>query len=356
VNDPITGHNYAIREPMVSGNGLKGCTNTTTASGTPDDPATSKCKACTPPPGKTAKDVSNCLLNAHMAYATPNLYMNLPDPADGFKWGPNSNTYAATLAKCCADPSSSGLGIVPGWNHRPAVPCPTPVVPTPPVGPTPVGPTPVGPTPAAAGCVPVFKSLVAKKTGNIQMTDQWPGNSCELAFGSPSAAGMSFEAKVDVPAGCTGKLEYLQLIDRCDQVQDTAGTNQRIKTGGFVLDTKDPYPTESVSKSGTAIIIKTSDSPGGGFTNGNKFLFAVDKFKMWVMWTPDSPAGAPRVPLAKVNWQWTAKTNKTGTTGCASAWTISADSASGGTGAATTTAPTWSQVYPTDFSFGPGTC
>jgi hypothetical protein len=38
--------------------------------------------------------------------------------------GPNSNTFAATLAAaCCDDATSTGLGWVPGWEHSPAPPC-----------------------------------------------------------------------------------------------------------------------------------------------------------------------------------------------------------------------------------------
>jgi Domain of unknown function (DUF4157) len=340
VYDPNNGNKYAIREPFVWGNGLRGCINSTTASKPPDDPKTSTCKPCNPQPGKTTKDVSDCILNAHLGYPSPNIYMNMFDPSDRFHWGPNSNTYAATLAKCCADPSSSGLGKVPGWNHKPSTPCSA----------KPVGPV----APAAAGCVPTFKSLTAKKTGNIQMTDSWNGK-CELAFGVNSAPGMSFETKVDVPAGCTGTLAYVQLIDRCLQRTEASGTNKSLKTSGFALDTSDPYSDKKVTAPGT-FTMKDSDSPSGGYAGTNTFLYVTDQFKMWVMWTPDSPAGAPRVPLAKVDWNWTAKSNKTGTTGCASAWTISADSASGGTGAATTTPPTWSKQYQKDFKFGPGTC
>ena len=122
VNDPPK--NYAIRD-LVSGNGISGCSTKTDASGAPDVPATSTCKSCDPKLGQTPADVSRCLSAAHSAYASPNIYRNLPDPGDSFRWGPNSNSYAATLAKCCADSSKSGLGIVPGWNHSPAGPCPS---------------------------------------------------------------------------------------------------------------------------------------------------------------------------------------------------------------------------------------
>jgi hypothetical protein len=66
-------------------------------------------------------DVSKCLRGAYAAYSDPSVYQN--------PRGPNSNTFAATLAKaCCADSSSTGLGSVPGWDQSPAPPCPTALV------------------------------------------------------------------------------------------------------------------------------------------------------------------------------------------------------------------------------------
>ena len=123
VNDPPA--NYAIREPLYSGNGISGCANTTDASGPPDDPATSTCKPCLPPPGQTLDDLSSCLRNVHLGYASPGIYRNLPDPGDGWSWGPNSNSYVAAMALCCDSFDPSGLGSLPGWNHSPARPCPS---------------------------------------------------------------------------------------------------------------------------------------------------------------------------------------------------------------------------------------
>lgn len=121
INDPPA--NYAIRW-LVSGNGLKGCALATDASPAPDVVATSTCKRCDPAPGSSLADLSNCLQSTHSAYPSPNLYRNLPDPKDGWRHGPNSNSYAAAMARCCNNFSPSGLGILPGWNHRPADPCP----------------------------------------------------------------------------------------------------------------------------------------------------------------------------------------------------------------------------------------
>lgn len=137
VNDPPD--NYAIRG-LVSGNGVTAsCATTTDRSDSMDDPATSRCKFCLPAPGQSKADLSRCLRATHDAYPSPNVYRNLPDPKDGFRHGPNSNSYAAAMARCCWAFDPSGLGIMPGWKHAPAPPCPEEptAVPEPAEGPAP---------------------------------------------------------------------------------------------------------------------------------------------------------------------------------------------------------------------------
>jgi len=105
--------NYAV-QTLISGNFVKGCAVKTATSTDPQE-YTPNVKECLPKSGVT--DLSRCLLDAYNSYADPSVYKN--------PFGPNSNTFAATLAKtCCADGSSVGLGLVPGWNHDPAPPCP----------------------------------------------------------------------------------------------------------------------------------------------------------------------------------------------------------------------------------------
>jgi uncharacterized protein DUF4157 len=105
--------NYAV-QTLVSGNFVEGCAVKTATSTDPQE-YTPNVKECVPKSGVT--DLSRCLLDTYNSYADPSLYEN--------PFGPNSNTFAATLAKtCCADGSSKGLGWVPGWNHNPAPPCP----------------------------------------------------------------------------------------------------------------------------------------------------------------------------------------------------------------------------------------
>jgi uncharacterized protein DUF4157 len=389
INDPPA--NYAIRD-LLSGNGVTtSCTAKTDASGPPDDPAGGDtiCKPCNAGPGRTLADLSRCLRATYAAYAQPNLYRNLPDPNDSWHHGPNSNSFAAAMAGCCVGFSPAGLGRLPGWNHRPAGPCRDAMSEqeeddAPDAGPSDAGPSDAGPSdaeeplpggvpdagspdagaPADAGgtapvaaCRPTLTSLTATKTDDIGMTTAW--GSCQLRLGKNGGPGMTFKSVVDVPAGCTGTLQYVQLIDRCLQRRDASNTDERLKTGGYVLDTADPYPfggSQRVTSPGT-VNFQTDDSPNGGNAAGYVYRHGVDGFKMWLLWTPDAPVASPRVSLAMVEWDWTAKANKTGTTGgCVADWTVSDDSAHGGTGAATPTLPTWSQTYPTDFSYGPGIC
>jgi hypothetical protein len=104
--------NYAI-QALYSGNPVNGCALKTATSTDPQG-YTPNVKPCDPKPG--VKDVSQCLRDTYNSYADPSVYKNPK--------GPNSNTFAATLAKtCCADGSSNGLGRVPGWDHDPALPC-----------------------------------------------------------------------------------------------------------------------------------------------------------------------------------------------------------------------------------------
>jgi len=104
--------NLAIQQ-LQSGNFLRGCAVKTDTSTDPQS-HTPNVKPCNPKPG--IGDVSACLRQAFSAYADPSYYAN--------PRGPNSNTFAGTLARaCCADASSKGLGSVPGWNHSPAGGC-----------------------------------------------------------------------------------------------------------------------------------------------------------------------------------------------------------------------------------------
>jgi hypothetical protein len=162
---------YAVTD-LVSGNFVRGCAAKTDRSPDPRG-KTPLLKPCKPKSGVT--DLSRCLRDAYSRYADPSVYSNeavtvgagggalvggaagaiggaavgsLLGPVGTIAGGiiggvaglvggavggarltskvngPNSNTFAATLAtSCCEDATSSGLGWVPGWEHRPAPPC-----------------------------------------------------------------------------------------------------------------------------------------------------------------------------------------------------------------------------------------
>jgi hypothetical protein len=73
------------------------------------------CVDCEPAPGVT--DVRACLRSAFMSYNNPSLYLGV---------GPNSNTFAGTLARTCCTGITAGIGTLlgncPGWFDAPAPP------------------------------------------------------------------------------------------------------------------------------------------------------------------------------------------------------------------------------------------
>jgi hypothetical protein len=212
------------------------------------------------------------------------------------------------------------------------------------------------PTPAAP-CKPTMKSFEAKKTGSVVMTDAWRAPVCELAFGTPSAEGVTFESEVDVPSGCTGKLEYVQLVDYCFERRTAAGSAWSHRRSSEVgLDTSDPYASKTVASAGR-VTFKSTDSPGWPGTGMDRVNVKKAKFNMYLLWTPDSPSGSPRVGLGVADWHWKADATKTGSSGtCSADWTVSGVDAAGGVGRATTTVPTWTKVYPGDATSGTGQC
>ena len=119
-------YRYAIISPLCPASSSDGPIRGTTAQKWDNSPdpcgKTPTCLPCNPRPGIT--DVGACLRSAFSGYQPLSLYKAL---------GPNSNTFAGTLARsCCAgmDPKPGALGNCPGWNDPPAparaggTPCP----------------------------------------------------------------------------------------------------------------------------------------------------------------------------------------------------------------------------------------
>ncbi len=204
------------------------------------------------------------------------------------------------------------------------------------------------------GACLTVNSMEAKKTGNIVMTTAWPPpDRCEMVFGEPNASGMAVETDIDVPWGCRGKLEYVQLVDSCRQLRIDQKDFRR-KSTGYILDKQDPWRSVSINSPGNSTFF-AKDSPGQPVMDRLSFVSADDKFKTWLLWTP---AGGSRTPLAKVEWYWKAKATRIGTSGgCTADWKISEPDAKGGIGAPTTEMPTWTEdTKKLNESAEPGTC
>ena len=117
---------YAVIGPLCPANWYDNPLTGTTAQKWDNSPdpcgKTPRCVPCNPAEGVT--DVAQCMRDAFNRYNNPSLYKGL---------GPNSNTFAGTLARtCCAGmvPKPPALGNCPGWDDPPAparagaTPCP----------------------------------------------------------------------------------------------------------------------------------------------------------------------------------------------------------------------------------------
>jgi hypothetical protein len=105
--------------PLISGANLGLPLNPTAAMKTDrsPDPCGRKadCVPCKPRPG--VRDLATCFRQAYSAYPVKSEYIVFP--------GPNSNTFAGTLARACCEGMESAPAswkAVPGWGHSPASP------------------------------------------------------------------------------------------------------------------------------------------------------------------------------------------------------------------------------------------
>jgi hypothetical protein len=220
-----------------------------------------------------------------------------------------------------------------------------PSPPTPQPTPTPVPGPDASPAPTPApkpACKPTLKSFEAKKTpgaGEMVKDDQGT-DTCVLSFSKGGrTAGMHFDVEVDVPSGCTGTLELLQLVDVCHEQRDEDNQNW-VNSRCKGLDTQDPYKAWRVTKAGT-FKERDEDSPiVAPFLGRDVVNLKKGEFTMYLLWTPDSPPGSPRIGLAVANWQWKATATKTGRSGaCPDQWKVSNVDATGGKGTPITNAP-----------------
>ncbi len=195
------------------------------------------------------------------------------------------------------------------------------------------------PATATPPCVPKFISLKAEITGTVGVREV--NGRCQLVLGEQGKTnGATFTSKVDVPPGCTGTLQYVQLVNMCRSL--TQGIDLRRSTGGADwIDLQDPIDEQKVSKAGS-VEFSSNDSPGQPVTSKAERVQAKDSFKTWLMWKPDQPADAHRVPLAVTTWSWSAiaEAKKPDETDCTKRWTVTQQKTAGGSGKATKDSPT----------------
>jgi Domain of unknown function (DUF4157) len=198
--------------------------------------------------------------------------------------------------------------------------------------PSPANPQAPGPTPAAAPCIPKLNSMEAKITGTVGVREA--EGRCQLILGTEKKAnGATFTSKVDIPAGCTGTLQYVQLVDMCRGFHLTNGEDWRKKTGADWIDTHDPIDQQQVSSAGM-VEFTSNDSPGQGLSPQFVSVHVSDSFKLWLLWKPDQPADANRVPIAMATWSWSAdaKAAQPDSDDCAKTFTVTAHHATPGIG------------------------
>lgn len=198
---------------------------------------------------------------------------------------------------------------------------------------------PESPPPKSSPCVPLYKSLTAAITGTVGVREV--NGRCALILGTPGKAnGATFTSKVEVPTGCPGTLQYVQLTNMCRSFHLFTGKNLRRNTGGDWIDTKDPVDEQHVTSSGP-VEFSTNDSPHQPVVPSIERVKAVDTFKMWLMWKPDQPPDANRVPLAIVTWKWSgeAKVKNDSEEDCAKRWVVTSQNSKGGKGKVTKDSP-----------------
>jgi hypothetical protein len=207
--------------------------------------------------------------------------------------------------------------------------------------PQPPPPKPQAPAPATAAtpCIPKLKSLQVKITGSVGVRDV--NGSCEFLLGTRGKSnGATFTSKVDVPAACTGTLQYVQLVDMCRTFHLTSGKDIRRKTGGYWIDTQDPIDQQHAPSAGS-VEFESNDSPGQPIGGPVERVQVKDSFKIWLMWKPDQPANANRVPLAMAIWSWSAeaKVADPNEVDCAKRLKVIRSKTAGGAGKSTKASP-----------------
>jgi hypothetical protein len=161
-------------------------------------------------------------------------------------------------------------------------------------------------------CAPKIIRFEAKP-GRVQVNDfRLPGKDlhCWLCCGVPGIAeGITFIAEVELPAGCSGTLEFVQnvkpMVRVSPGVKDRANPSECIDAKAkWYLDVSDPYLGRSFPIGSGVTVISETDSPCVCLSDiPVEQAETIQDFRMFLMWRPNLPQ-ARREAVAEIVWSW----------------------------------------------------
>lgn len=191
--------------------------------------------------------------------------------------------------------------------------------------------------------------------GTVQLTDA----KNRVVIYPPPATGITFNARVKVPAGFTeGSWHYVQIINPSRGYKVTAtGKCFSIRTTKTVVDTTYPYePPPYDPDAGSPGSYPTGDTfriekdhPSAGLPDDHNQAWGADIWETYIMFKP-AGAASKWVPLRVVRWKWNyCCTNTEGT------WSLDEKGASASSWKSISDHPTW-DGNSTDLAFEEVVC
>jgi hypothetical protein len=203
------------------------------------------------------------------------------------------------------------------------------------------------PAPKPAASCPTFISLTAT-INTPKVSDSCKGQKCRLELGccttprdtcgSTKDSGAAFKGTIDVPAGCTGELGFMQNIVSSNRKRTlTDKSNECVASTSPLADGGVPWKgcKISVATAGSHTV-ESDDCPFLLLLDNMTAASVKDSFKTFLIWKTGDKGWKT---IGLVSWSWNASTTQKKGTDCASKWTAPGGSASTETGAASTEVP-----------------
>lgn len=204
------------------------------------------------------------------------------------------------------------------------------------------------PAPKPASSCPTFVSLTAT-INTPKVSDSCKGPKCRLELGccttprdtcgSTKDSGAAFKGTIDVPAGCTGELGFMQNLVSSDRKRTlTDKSNECVAITSPLADGGVPWKgcKISVTTAGPQTI-ESDDCPNVLLLDNMTAASVKDSFKTFLIWKVTGGKGWKTIGM--VSWSWSASTVQKKGADCASKWTAPGGSSSTLTGTASTEVP-----------------